>query len=604
MEKKKATEASEADKHAVILNVTPVVIGEGVVPKGQLKDVQVDAIIDPPGQSDRMARPGDAEEIAEVARSMREVGQLQPVMVEEIGDGSYRRVFGHRRIAAARLNGAKTVLAIVVPTLAPDVRRTIVAVENIHRKDLNPAEEHLAVAELLELQVLNAAVQIGAVIQHGAHMGHKITAELAKSVNEAAAVAGTNAAVPLALYRRDFLAMPDVRARACEIVAAMLAKPSSWVRDRMYIGRLSLKARALVLAGKLPLVHAREIAKVADPELRDDLAAAYAAGGDEAISDTEPGPLEDLQAEVANRVFSLKQVPWQVGASFAGKPACDGCPNNSATSPGLFEHGGDASTEMHAGIGRGIADATKGDVCTDHRCFAEKLRAAKSLLASTAKAVVDSEKQPSRTATEVLKPAAIREKVEARLATAKASPIKRGTATPTAADLKKAAMRDARAQWVAAMEARANALEKKLVSLLSKTPGALACFKIFKETKLVQASQGVQPGDQIKSPAAIKALLAHVKTPTIAGIVKLEQAAGLKFGLVDAYYDGPSGLADIIAGELGIDIGKAPTIESFLPTEIKEMPQTKRVKAATADGPNGHAFDKAAHRREEEEDED
>lgn len=602
MAKKKAESAAEEQAFKTI--AAPIVIGEGVVPKGKLKDVPVDDIIDPRGPSDRMERPGDSEEIAEVARSMREVGQLQPVMVEEIGDGSFRRVFGHRRIAAARLNGAKTVLAIVVPTLAPDVRRTIVAVENIQRKDLNPAEEHLAVAELLELQVLNAAVQVGAVIQHGAHMGHKFTAELAKSVNEAAAVVGTNTAVALSIYRRDFMAMPDVRARACEIVAAMLAKPSSWVRDRMYIGRLSLKARALVLAGKLPLVHAREIAKVADPELRDELAAAYAAGGDDSISDTEAGPLEELQTEVANRVFSLKQVPWQVGVAFAGKPACDGCPNNSATSPGLFEHGGDASTEMHAGIGRGIADATKGDVCTDHRCFAEKLRAAKSLLASTAKSVVDSEKQPSKTATEVLKPAAIREKVEARRATAKASPLKRGNATPTAADVKKAAMRDARNQWVGAMEARANALEKKLVSLLSKTPGALACFKIFKETKLVQASQGVQPGDQIKSAAAIKALLAHVKTPTIAGIVKLEQAAGLKFGLVDAYYDGPSGLADIIAAELGIDMGKAPTVEQFLPKDIREMPKTKRVKALIADGTNGEAFDKAAHHHKDEEDEE
>lgn len=601
MAKKKAESVAEEQAFKTI--AAPIVIGEGVVPKGKLKDVPVDDIIDPRGPSDRMERPGDSEEIAEVARSMREVGQLQPVMVEEIGDGSYRRVFGHRRIAAARLNGAKTVLAIVVPTLAPDVRRTIVAVENIQRKDLNPAEEHLAVAELLELQVLNAAVQVGAVIQHGAHMGHKITAELAKSVNEAAAVAGTNAAVPLAIYRRDFLAMPDVRSRACEIVAAMLAKPTTWVRDRMYIGRLSLKARALVLAGKLPLVHAREIAKVADPDLRDEMAAAYAAGGMESISDTEPGPLEDLQHEVANRIFSLKQVPWQVEASFAGKPACVGCPNNSATSPGLFEHGGDVSTEMHGGIGRFAKAVGQSDVCTDHRCFAEKLRAAKSLLAGAAKAVVDAEKQPSKTATEVLKPAAIREKVEARRATSK-STLQRGKATPTAADLKKAAMREAEVKWRRAMEERANTLEKKLVSLLSKTPGALACFKIFRETKVVQASQGTEPGGQIKGAAAIKNLLADVRKPTVAGLIKLEQAAGLKFGLIDSYYDGPSGLADIIATELGIDLGKAPTVEQFLPKDIKDMPATKRVKAATADGPNGHAFDKAAHRREEEEDEE
>ena len=159
-------------------------------------------------------------------------------------------------------------------------------------------------------------------------------------------------------------------------------------------------------------------------------------------------------------------------------------------------------------------------------------------------------------------------------------------------------------KWEQAMNERANTLEKKLVNVLSKIPGALACFKIFRETKVVQASQGYERGGQIKGAAAIKSLLANVRTPTVPGLIKLEQAAGLKFGLIDSYYDGPSGLADIIATELGIDLGKAPTVEQFLPKEIKDMPQPKRVKGATADGPNGHAFDKAAHRRDGEEDDD
>ena len=58
----------------------------------------------------------------------------------------------------------------------------------------------------------------------------------------------------------------------------MLAKSPTWVRDRMYVGRLGDKGRVLVLTGKLPLAHAREIAKVADPDLREDMALDYAAG--------------------------------------------------------------------------------------------------------------------------------------------------------------------------------------------------------------------------------------------------------------------------------------------------------------------------------------
>jgi cell division protein FtsW (lipid II flippase) len=55
------------------------------------------------------------------------------------------------------------------------------------------------------------------------------------------------------------------------LVAAMLAKSLTWVRDRMYIGRLDGDGRALVLAGKLPLIHAQEIARVADPKIRAEL---------------------------------------------------------------------------------------------------------------------------------------------------------------------------------------------------------------------------------------------------------------------------------------------------------------------------------------------
>lgn len=316
----------------------------GVELRGELEAVPLDAIDDPQLPEDRLPRPGDEESIREVAMSLREVGQLQPVMVERAAKGRFLRVFGRRRIAAAKLNKSKTILAIVVPPLPDAARRTIVAVENVQRRDLAPVEEHLAVAELLELQALHAAKQVGAAMTF--LNGQKVTDELI-------AEAGKDHAL-LKAWSHDALLVPEVRARACEVVAAMLAKPASWVRDRMYVGRLGAKGRALVLAGRLPMLHAREICKVADPALREDLAVAYAAGGEESRSEHEAGDYNDLRREVGTRLFTLAQAPWRLDVPFDGLLACDHCPHNSRSQPGLFEHnGGVASKNMVGGVGRG-----------------------------------------------------------------------------------------------------------------------------------------------------------------------------------------------------------------------------------------------------------
>jgi hypothetical protein len=51
---------------------------------------------------------------------------------------------------------------------------------------------------------------------------------------------------------------------AIEEVAARLHRPAKWVRDRLYFQRLGPKCRKWVAEGKLRLSFAREIAKLAD----------------------------------------------------------------------------------------------------------------------------------------------------------------------------------------------------------------------------------------------------------------------------------------------------------------------------------------------------
>lgn len=369
----------------------------GVDLKGELQDIELSRIVDPKGTADRIEREGDQDKIDQLAETMREVGQLQPVMVEQLVDGRYCRVFGRRRIAAARQNKWYSIRAIVVPPLPDDVRRTIVAIENVQRQDLTPAEETLAVDELMQLQAPSAAVQFNKPLLDicGIFANRMLTTEDREKISRMGPE-------HQAAARHDILLDHRVRNVAAELVAAMLGKPATWVRDRLYIGRLSEKSKKLVLDGLLPLAHAREIAKLADPVQRDRLAKDFAAGGSDSIGDTEAGPLEDLQDEVRKTVFSLHVVPWKLDQEVGDKRACAGCPHNSLSNPGLFEHGGEVSTKMVAGRGSNWesaeADSAKvqeSGVCSLPSCYAEKLRTAKAAISAATKRIVDGGKKPS-----------------------------------------------------------------------------------------------------------------------------------------------------------------------------------------------------------------
>lgn len=553
LKKKAKQDAAAANgKTPVNAKAEPTVLG--IVPKGDLEEVELSLIDDPPGIPDRMQRHDDKEHIEEVARSLREVGQLQPVMVEMDKDAKrFTRVFGRRRILAAKLNaekhgGKKTILAIVVAPLEPDVRRTIVAVENIQRKDLSPAEEHLAVAELLELQAKPACEQM------------KISP-----------VPQGDAA--------DLLAIPAVRARACELVAAMLAKSPTWVRDRMYIGRLGKKGRDLVLAGKLPILHAREICKVADPQIREDLAESYAAGGDDSVSDTEAGHYEDLENEVRQRLFNLKVVPWELAVPFAGCRECDGCPSNSATNPGLFEHGGEGSDTLVAGLGRDSwrhqpkthdTDA----VCTDHRCYATKLKAAKAAVSAAAKRIVDGDKKPSQAnvpafVAEQALSAKIKDRRESKKSAGRRP--KQSVQSPKPKGAKEIATENAENVFDDAMIKWTRTHTPAVTKAINSKPGAWALLKILLDTKAAEATEHhdiKQRRKAMRNPELL-GLINVLSTPNWDGLLKLEKACGRNYGLFQFRHD-QSGIVELIAKALGLKLDPAPDYDQVFAAELKK----------------------------------
>ena len=81
----------------------------------------------------------DEGKLAELARSIRTNGVIQPLIVRESANG-YELVAGERRWRASRMAGLKTVPCII--RNFDDRQNAIVAIiENMQREDLNPIEE-------------------------------------------------------------------------------------------------------------------------------------------------------------------------------------------------------------------------------------------------------------------------------------------------------------------------------------------------------------------------------------------------------------------------------------------------------------------------------
>ena len=88
-------------------------------------------------------------DVKELARSIRQHGLLQPIVVEPIENGRrYRILAGHRRYKACKEEGFETI-SCIVRTVEEHTRLELQVIENLHRKDLNPVEEARALKRLM-----------------------------------------------------------------------------------------------------------------------------------------------------------------------------------------------------------------------------------------------------------------------------------------------------------------------------------------------------------------------------------------------------------------------------------------------------------------------
>ena len=103
-------------------------------------------VIEPnPYQPRQMFSP---HELEEMVRSVKEKGIITPLLVTKTEAG-YQLIAGERRWRAAQKAGLRRV-PVVVREVTPSESLELALIENIHRKDLNPIEEAIAYAKLLE----------------------------------------------------------------------------------------------------------------------------------------------------------------------------------------------------------------------------------------------------------------------------------------------------------------------------------------------------------------------------------------------------------------------------------------------------------------------
>ena len=114
-------------------------------PAAQVMDVEIDAVEPNPNQP---RRDFDAKRLRELARSIRETGIIQPIVVMPRGQRLVI-ICGERRWQAAGLAGLRRI-PVVVREADDEQALVLGLIENIQREALNPLDEALAIQSLIE----------------------------------------------------------------------------------------------------------------------------------------------------------------------------------------------------------------------------------------------------------------------------------------------------------------------------------------------------------------------------------------------------------------------------------------------------------------------
>ena len=123
----------------------PAEVAEPQTPVDEVRMLPI-RLIDP--NRDQPRRSFDETALNELAASIRAVGVIQPIIVQQNGE-RYTIIAGERRYRASRLAEQEEIPAIVRDWDAQK-RLEAALIENLQRDDLNPVEEAMGVRRLME----------------------------------------------------------------------------------------------------------------------------------------------------------------------------------------------------------------------------------------------------------------------------------------------------------------------------------------------------------------------------------------------------------------------------------------------------------------------
>lgn len=123
------------------------IIKEVEVVKEVAKEIKLDINEVEPNR-DQPRRQFDEDALLELADSIRQVGIIQPIVVQK-KNGYYEIIAGERRWRAGKIAGLKEVPAVIRDYSEQEILE-IALIENLQREDLNPIEEAIAYKKLVE----------------------------------------------------------------------------------------------------------------------------------------------------------------------------------------------------------------------------------------------------------------------------------------------------------------------------------------------------------------------------------------------------------------------------------------------------------------------
>ncbi|MGL4394270.1 MAG: ParB/RepB/Spo0J family partition protein [Brevinema sp.] len=132
------------------ISATPVNVRPDDIPRTEVNQgvlfVAVDKVLPSRYQPRKEFDEAILEELAE---SIRQHGVIQPLIVSDLGDGSYELCAGERRLRASRLAGLD-VVPVVVREFEEKDKLAIALIENVQRADLNAVELAEAYKEMMD----------------------------------------------------------------------------------------------------------------------------------------------------------------------------------------------------------------------------------------------------------------------------------------------------------------------------------------------------------------------------------------------------------------------------------------------------------------------